>query len=412
MAETNSKKYFHGISLSVLSMGVSLGINLITYPLFLKTLPEKEFIAWFSTFEISQLFLLLDIGFTQGFIRNCSGSNINHIKSEFAVLRGSLRIMALLAFLVQMPIYCFTSGVAEIESIIPYALLAASVTVTIASYSETAALRVLLDFKSIYIANIAASIVFGLVIYLAKEFGVIAIAAGCLIRSMVQSVMQKVMLPPRIQVSPIYIFKFDATGTTLLMNSSYFFIFAFDSVLFNKFGILPRDISTYMIHRKLFDVFRGVNDAILNVIAVRLASSVSTKILAMGIGGTILGAIISFIFVPVAFKFLFGQSVLQISLTLILTCVACCTSLFRFAQIWCFMARIPKVIIKLFLFVILAKFAAAVSLFLYTSIVMFYCVQILFFVPILIWSYRLIVSRTIAANIFSSDVSCKRGVKE
>jgi hypothetical protein len=315
MKPSVSNHYVEGVMLSTLSMAVSLVVSLVVYPIYWKVLPRSEFVTWFATFEFSQFFLLLDIGFTQSFIKKCAGENTAEIEEGYMVLRGTMLLVAAFALIVQLPAFALAAAPESSSAAVPYIFLAASTAITIWSYAETAALRVLLDFRAIYTINIGSNAVFLSVAYFGREFGLFAIAGACLIRAVLQNFAQIALLSRKLRIATICCPQFDGVGSSFLMNSAYLIVFSLDAVIFNRMGVKASDVSSFILNRKIYDVFRGVTDAAMNVVAIRLASSRPVRLVNFVVLIVCVGVSLSFFLARPALHMLFAQGVFQFDLS-------------------------------------------------------------------------------------------------
>ena len=355
--------YFLGIFYSLLSMAVTLSINVLLYPIYWKILSKPDFVTWFSVFELSQFFLLLDIGFSQNFIKNNATGNSDSIEKNYHRLRGTLLLVALFALLIQLPTFFFTTETDSLQNFFPYFLLALSTALTLWSYAETAALRVFLSFQTIYIINIASSLVFLGIVLFFKEYGIYAIAIGSFIRAVLQNVAQTLALSFRLRITMKLVMVFESTMSAFFMNSAYLLLFAFDAIIFSKIGIKPDAVSSYMMNRKLYDILRGVFDVAMNIVAVRLANKRSAR-LTIGSSTVIIMLFGSaLIFSPQIYKLVFGQDAYNGNLSLVLALAGASASVFRFYQTSLFMSNATYSILLLLIGTVIAKALSIISLY-------------------------------------------------
>ena len=85
----SKNKYSCGIILSLSATTISLIGTFIVYRMLWTGVAITQFAFWFSFLELSQLFLLADVGFTQDFIRNAVRQNAD-FNRELATVRGKL----------------------------------------------------------------------------------------------------------------------------------------------------------------------------------------------------------------------------------------------------------------------------------------------------------------------------------
>ena len=368
--------YVLGVLFSMLSIGVSLLINVILYPIYWKILSASDFQSWFSIFEFSLLFLLLDVGFSQNFIKNNVGGETSVFEKNYQILRGTLLLVSVFAFLIQLPIFLYLRQPANVSQFIPYCLLALSTALTLWAYSETAALRVLLKFNAVASISIAGNIAFLVVVFYFKEHGVYAISCGVLLRALVVSILQVSILSKVIRIKTILSFEFEGAATNVLMNFSYLSIFAFDAVVFSKAGLKVADVASYMLNRKLYDLVRGFFDAAMNVISVKLVKQKLSDhfVIVLTTLTLIFGTV--YLIAPFVYRYAIGSSAFDSQLSLNLAFCGMFAAMIRFCQLSFYMTNHSNQIIALFVGMASLKILFFISLFLaHSDIRTFYLLQ-------------------------------------
>ncbi|WP_417842092.1 hypothetical protein [Terasakiella sp.] len=255
---------FYGIVLAISAFLISLIISLFSYRYLWENADKSFLVAWLIVFEASQLLLLLDLGFTHAFIRNFkSASHFSAIAEELPSLRTVLAISGTVALVISLII---SYVVADRQNFLPFIFLASSILITIVSYADTAALRVLERHHVVYGANI-----FGGIIYLGVLFGFsvdveFAIALASLARAACQLLVQNLMLG-----AGMYYGKPMCSGfgtKVIFLNVSYFSLFMLDGFFFTLMGFQGSALAIILLNKKMYDVLRGLWDSIVQVLSI------------------------------------------------------------------------------------------------------------------------------------------------
>jgi len=69
-----------GALMSVVALGVNALVGILAYRILWEKLSPAEFSLWFSIFEIGNMFLLFDMGVSQKFIKDTTGSSSSYKK--------------------------------------------------------------------------------------------------------------------------------------------------------------------------------------------------------------------------------------------------------------------------------------------------------------------------------------------
>lgn len=385
----SNRTYFLGVFFTLISIFVSLLINVILYPIYWKVLSVSDFQNWFSIFEFSLFFLLADIGFSQEFIKNCANKDINFIQRSYEVLRGVLLVISLIVLVFQLPIFFYLRRPSDIHQFLPYCFLAISTAVTLWSYAETAALRVLLKFNSIAAISIFGNFVFLFLVYYFNEFGVYTIAIGVLVRALVISISQNFLLSKYLKIKTVISFKFKMIGANAIMNFSYLATFAFDAVALPKLGIKNTDVASYMLNRKIYDLIRSFFDAAMNVISVKLSThKISDHIF-------LVAFLLIFVFFgvyalgPVIYRVAINSSAFDSGLSFSLAFSGLCTALIRYFQLSFYMTNQTSLIFRLFLGIMGIKAASFLFVFFVNvDVIKFSVIQNIFLILLIFHVYH------------------------
>lgn len=258
-------KLFHNVLLAAFSFVFSLSVSVVTYRYLWKAANNDFLVLWLVVFEASQLLLLLDFGFSHAFIKNCRDiNNIKLLSKPLSSLRSVLMISAGIAFLISLIISFFV--VANQVSFGPFVLLSFSIFVTIASYAETAALRVLNRNFVIYGANILGSILYLIIILFSGLEVELGIAVAALFRSCCQYLIQRFFLKGSGWFSRP---NFTSFGSNVIaLNFSYFSLFMLDGLVFSLLEFQGVYLATLILTKKLYDILRGLWDTVFNVFTV------------------------------------------------------------------------------------------------------------------------------------------------
>ncbi|MFZ6724240.1 hypothetical protein ACO0K2_01965 [Undibacterium sp. MH2W] len=380
--------YVVGIFFTMLSICVSLLINVILYPIYWKILTTSDFQNWFSIFEFSLLFLLLDIGFSQNFIKNNVESSAVVFEHNFHKLRGTLFIVSVFAFVVQLPVFFFIRQPENFTQFFPYFLLALSTAFTLWAYSETAALRVLLKFNSIAFISITGNLIFLILVFYFRHYGIYAIAYAVLLRALVINFLQLFILSKSVKLKMIFSLQFEGATTNALMNFSYLSIFAFDAVVFSKAGIKGSDVASYMLNRKVYDLIKGFFDAAMNVISVKLVKQkLSDHLLYVVL---FLGLIFLSVYLvsPYLYRYAIGSNSFDSKLSFLLALSGFLAAITRFCQLSFYMTSQTTLILNLFAVISFLKLVSFSTLFVFhTQIPNFYFLQCGFMLLLILFTY-------------------------
>lgn len=264
-----ARKINAGMIYSALSFLLSIAISFYIYKFLWSKIDRTLFVAWFAVFEISQFLLLLDLGFTHTFVRRYIKSPDVEIIKYLPDLRGTLVLSGIAAagllLMLAAQIGSLTSATA-----LPYSILACSIFLTLVSYAETAALRIRLKFKELYIINIFSNIIFAVYLYLGYPDNALdRLAVAILLRSAFQLAAQHIAL----RMGSAVRFRIISGGNfeIISLNFSYFLLFLFDVAILKSAGTPSTVIAILIILRKYYDALRGMWESILNVAALDFA---------------------------------------------------------------------------------------------------------------------------------------------
>lgn len=255
--------------LSALSFFVAILVSFFSYRYLWQFTDKRTLALWFSIYEAAQLFLLLDAGFTYGFIRRNKESNDDRLVEQLPVLRGQLVVCGAVAGIGVMLASCF---LVEPDEIFPYMFLSFSILITLLSYAETAALRVREKFTLVYTVNILSAGLFVLVLVLAPFNAITNIAVATLARSLSQYLMQIFLggLGYRLGVPAL-----DSSGVNVFfLNFSYFIFFIFDGFFLVWLNFSSALVAMVIVNKKIYDVFRGLCDSLLQVLSIGYAKTI------------------------------------------------------------------------------------------------------------------------------------------
>ena len=263
----NSKIYRIGVALSLLATATSLLGTLYVYRILWTGVSASEFALWFTFIELSQLFLLADVGFTQDFIRKVLQGR-EDFDRQLASVRGKLYIVGIVSAVLLAGILFATNPEPGIP-LFGLALIVISTLFTLLSYAETAALRGKERFLEVYIVNILGSVVFILVIIFFNGIPLLAIAWATFARAALQFGLQIVILRGSYKIV------FDTipipSRSVLAYNVPYMFLFLLDGVFLFKTGVDSGLIASVLLVKKIFDTLRGFVEAALQVVSIRMS---------------------------------------------------------------------------------------------------------------------------------------------
>jgi len=174
---------------------------------------------------------------------------------------------------------------------------------SILSYAETALLRVEGRFSIIYLISIFSSVIFILFIYYFSFFGIWGLALASVLRVFCIWVLQ-IFITVRWQVFSTGLYPFSGISySAFFSNASHALIFSLDGIFFLRAGVVAESVANYLMHRKIFDVFKGVYDSIISIYFVKMAHKKKMfKIIAF----VLLFILISLVFVFLLVQFFLG----------------------------------------------------------------------------------------------------------
>lgn len=260
-----SSSSWSAIVLAASTFAISLFASLFTYRYLWENADEEFLVLWLVVFETSQLLLLLDLGFSHSFIRERRDStNVADLTHELASLRTVLAISGAVAFILSLIIsYVVVWGKVDFY---PFILLGLSVLITICSYAETAALRLLGRNFAIYGANIFGCLIYLIIVlYLTLDVKT-AIAVACLARAVCQFTIQRLCLSdggwygwPKIK---------NYGSGVIALNASYFVLFMLDGFFLTVMGFQAAIIAMFVVNNKLYRVLQGFWNSIFQALLV------------------------------------------------------------------------------------------------------------------------------------------------
>jgi hypothetical protein len=264
-----ARKIHAGMVYSALSFLLSIAISFYIYKFLWSKIDRPLFVAWFAVFEISQFLLLLDLGFTHTFVRRYIKSPDVEIRQYLPDLRGTLILSGIVAAGLLLVLAAKIGSLTRL-TVLPYSFLAASILLTLASYAETATLRIKLKFKELYLINIFSNLTFAIYLCVGyPENALDRLALAILLRSALQLAAQNIVLRMGVAVR----FRIISGGNfeVISLNSSYFLLFLFDVAILKLAGISTTAIALVIILRKYYDALRGLWESMLNVAAIDFA---------------------------------------------------------------------------------------------------------------------------------------------
>lgn len=267
----NSRTYRVGVFLSLLSTAISIIGSLYVYRILWKGASVNEFAIWFTFIELSQLFLLADVGFTQDFIRRVLQGRAD-FDQQLASVRGKLYIASVISAVLLAGILVATNPEPGVP-LLGIVLIVASTIFTLLSYAETAFLRAKERFIEVYVINILGSAVFILVIVFYYGEPLLAIAWAIFSRAVLQFGFQVAILKQSYQIA------FDAlpipSRSVLAYNAPYMCLFLLDGIILFQVGITSGLIAAVLLVKKLFDILRGFVEAAMQVVSIRMSNEKS-----------------------------------------------------------------------------------------------------------------------------------------
>jgi hypothetical protein len=318
-----------GVLMSLFAVAVAISVSLVAYPVYWHSLTARQFSVWFSVVELGTLFIPLDFGLSERFIKVAVGERADRIEALYMRLRSDLFKIAVLAFCVQVPIYLAIAHTQEIDQYLPFLVLALCPALGVMCYAESALLRTQSRFVEIYGLNAFASLLFLALVLILSPYGILGLSLAALARSLTifsgQVFMARAQHRWRLQV-----FSFSGVSWgAFVANASYLTMFSFDGVLFLSQGAAPAAVSAYLMNRKPFDVLKGLFDAAMAVVFVRIARMPHNLGLAAGLVCSFaVGAMVVYLAGPYALDLWIGHGVhnAELSAALAFAVVAVVTS--------------------------------------------------------------------------------------
>lgn len=260
----------NGVLLSMAAFAISLLISFYTYSFLWRTADRELFGLWMAVFEFSQFLLLLDLGFTHSFIKN----NINNGRESFLAdlprLRGSLLLMSLLASFIIAASVIQMDGVNVGIGVAPYVFLVLSIALTLIGYADTAALRLMQQFKKIYAINIMSNLLFFAFLHSDYIDNVVnRLAVATFLRSLFSYTLQNIALGAGLKLS--WPNQLSAGAAVVGLNASYFVYFMLDGFIMASMGVSLLVVASSIVLKKYFDALRGMWDSSLSVFSIAFA---------------------------------------------------------------------------------------------------------------------------------------------
>jgi hypothetical protein len=266
---SNNFRVYKGVIYSFISFSFSICIAFYSYRFLWNHADKIFFSVWLALFEFSQFLLLLDIGFTHGFIKKMSQQNSKKIIDGLPSLRGTLSKVGFLGFLIVV-VVGFISGHQENIGIIPIILLGLSVFLTLICYADTAGLRLNEKFKDIYLINTLGNIMYlFIIICIPFKDAIFAVALATFLRSLMYLLSQNFLLGSGFKIS----FKSENNSdyNVIYLNFSYFILFMLDALIMTFLKVSPVTIAAVVIFRKYYDTLRGAFDSAMSVLSIAFA---------------------------------------------------------------------------------------------------------------------------------------------
>lgn len=266
------KDYYKGILLSQSAFVFSAFVGLYSYRYVWENFESNVFTIWIAIFEISQFFLLFDLGFSQAFIKKHGNldSSFNVIIKESRELRAKLLISGILASTFTI-ISAKLIGVETLE-FEPFIILSLSVLITLLSYTETSVLRLQRKFTLVYSSVFLGGTGFILSIWFLQTLDLnplYVISISNLFRVLIIYIYQIVLIKSFPYISKFKIIDIDSS--IILLNLSYFLLIMLDVFILKKAQISVFIIAQLAANKKLFDIGRGLVDSALQVLSVKYA---------------------------------------------------------------------------------------------------------------------------------------------
>lgn len=385
-----------GVMMSLFAVVVAISVSLVAYPIYWHSLTARQFGVWFSVVELGTLFIPLDFGLSERFIKVAVGERADRVDALYLRLRSDLAKIALAAFCVQVPIYLAIAHTQEVNEYLPFLILALCPALGVMCYAESALLRTQSRFVEIYGLNAFASLLFlGLVLAL-SPYGVLGLSIAALMRSLTIFCGQVFMARAHHHWRmPFFPFSGVSWGA-FLANASYLTMFSFDGVLFLSQSAAPAAVSGYLMNRKPFDVLKGLFDAAMAVVFVRIARMPHNLGLAAGlVASFVVGAMVVYFAGAYALGWWIGPGVHDATLSAALACAVVAVVTSRVVQMFTYVIVSETVATRAAVAQGLAK-AAAVGLYVSSGLALttyHYLLASLMFAAsaysiLMAWSYR------------------------
>lgn len=251
---------------------ITLVIGIITYKILWVSTSENDFSKWIALYELSIALLLLDLGFTQNFVKKFANSlnknNVMHF--DYNKLSNSLRLMGFIA----CTIVIFAAYNLEMDFIVCI-LMGLSVFFSLNSYSSQVILKIDEKFNVISIISIVSNIIYLLVclghVLVDVDF-ITVLAFGIFIRSIFSYFAQFIFLKTKHKIN--YTLKFNAfylpDFKVVSFNFSYFMLYIFDIFILTIMGGV-KSLVFFVVYKKYFEILRGVLESFLSIYMIKFA---------------------------------------------------------------------------------------------------------------------------------------------
>ena len=268
-------KMINGLSYSNISFFFTIFIGFYSYRYLWENLSPSQFSGWIALFEFSQFLLLLDIGFTQGYIKKHAKTNVVDALQDLPNLRGTMFFMGAIASVFLLLIAVISNAYDSI-GFFPVFLLSISVLLTLLCYADTAMLRLKEQFKGVYIINIVGNSAYLIILlFLPMSSAIYCIAIANLVRVLILFFLQNKLLNSGFSIR----FKesVNPNGNVVILNASYFLLFMLDVIIMTAMKVPAPVIASVIILKKYYDTLRGLFDSNLSVLSVYFAKLEDSK---------------------------------------------------------------------------------------------------------------------------------------
>lgn len=259
--------------LSTLAFVINAFVGIFSYKYIFENVDSDIFVAWFTVFEISQIFLLTDFGFTHSFIKSYGNSSISKIEEKIPNLRSVLYLSGAVSFLCVYILSIYLSKRSDLY--LEFLFLSFSIFITLVSYTETTELRLKNKFKHVYFINIISSVLFILTLFLSKCEPISRLAIAIMVRSLSQFILQTILIRRRVKFGVINFENWD--GSIIFINATYFLLIMTDLAIFSFFSISSLVLAQLAVNKKLYEVGRGIVDSALQVFSVKYSRRYEVK---------------------------------------------------------------------------------------------------------------------------------------